>query len=88
MGFLGNSFGNSFGILLEINWGILSDLNVCAGRGKEKFDLMTEEKNLSLEAGGLRSLALKKESETVKSVPLNFSSLMFAGNSIRKSYRI
>ena len=53
-------------------------------------NFLTEDKNGSLEAGGLRSLALKKESETVKSVcvPLNFSSLMFAGNLMRKSYRI
>ena len=34
----------------------------CAGVGKEKFDLMTGgDKNRSLEARGLRSLALKKD---------------------------
>ena len=31
----------------------------CAGVGKEKFDLMTGDKNRSLEARGLRTLTLK-----------------------------
>ena len=51
-------FGNHFGILVEIIWGILLGLNFsaggvcgCASGG---------DKNRSLEARGLRTLALKK----------------------------
>ena len=70
--FFFNSFFNSFWNSHGNYFVILSGLNFSAGGacgwavvGKEKFDLMTGggggDKNRSLEARGLRTLALKKK---------------------------
>ena len=75
--YFGIFLGIFLGILLEILLGILLDLNFwasgCPGVGKEKLDLMTGDKNRSLEARGLRTLALKKQA-------FNYSAFHFSIN--------